>query len=148
MWVKRRGTGVVGVDSVVGFAGAVVGIAAATVSVVVGAAVGTAVVFCFLLLVGAATVGAAVIVGAAVGTVVGCFCLLLVGAAAVGAADDGAGTIGVGAVAGGPLVCRCFSLLFLFVARLNLSDEKVTLSPPIGSGGVGAGACDEASGTL
>ena len=121
MWVKRRGTGVVGVDSVVGFAGAVVGVAVGTVSVVVGAAVGTAVVFCFLLLVGAATVGAA---------------------------DEDAGAIGVGAIAGGPLVCRCFSLLFLFVARLNLSDEKVTLSPPIGSGGVGAGACDEASGTL
>ena len=119
MWVKRRGAGVV-VDFPAGFAGAAVGVAVGMV---------------------------AVIVGAAVGPVVGCFCLLLVGAAAVGAAGDGAGVIGVGAVAGGPLSC-CILLQFLLVARLNLSDEKVTLSPPIGNDGAGVGACDVASGTL
>ena len=61
--VKRRGAGVVGFDSVAGFAGAAVEVAVGAVAVIVGAAVATVLVL-FLLLVGAAVVGAALLFSA------------------------------------------------------------------------------------
>ena len=142
MWVKRRGFSfaeacIVGVG--VGVGVGIVGVVA--VGILVGATAG---------LVGA-VVGATVDVTTAVEGAVE-----VVGAAAVGASASSEFhleslsldvAVVVGARAGGPF-CFLFLHFPLFLFLLNCADSKVTLSPPIGSDGVGAGICSVASGTL
>ena len=80
----------------------------------------------------------------------------VVGAAAVGASASSEFhqeslslemAVGFGARAGGPF-CFLFLHFPLFLFRLNCADSKVTLSPPTGSDGIGAGICSVASSTL